>query len=109
MRGHEADGNQLGTGTNQAKPAGTADRQDAAVIAGLQLVNNGNYCYQHALLLSYMWTSYCAAGCMVRRSDGYNGRLQPIIDFLMRGPKRVLLSRCLMWQPLLQQWRHPHR
>ena len=109
MRGHEADGNQLGTGEDQAQPAGTADQQAVAVIKGLQLVNNGNYCYQHVLLLSYMWTSCCAVGCVAGDSDGYNGRLQPVIDFLMRGPKRVLLSRCLMWQPLLQQWRQPQR
>ena len=37
------------------------------------------------------------------------GRLQPVVDFLMRGVRRVLLNRCLMWTSLLGQWRQPQR
>ena len=51
VRGHEAHGGQFGPRANQSQPAGNADTQNAgAVIAGLQLVNQSNYCYQHALL-----------------------------------------------------------
>ena len=32
-----------------------------------------------------------------------------MVDFLMRGVRRVLLNRCLMWTSLLGQWRQPQR
>ena len=82
------------------------------MIAGLQLVNQSNYCYQHAFILSYMWASHFAAGCSLpplEASSGFHGRLKPVIDFLTSGVRRVILSRCLMWASLLQQWRQPQR
>ena len=108
----EAHGGQFGSRENQSQPAGHADQQNAgSVIAGLQLVNQSNYCYQHALLLPYMWATISAAGCASFPTDdasrALHGRLFPVLDFLMRGSCRVVLNRCLMWQSLLQQWRHP--
>ena len=107
----EAHGGQSGPRTNQSQPAGDNDTQNAAaVIAGLQMINQSNHCYQHALVLPYMWATTHAAGCVPLHSDASracHGSLHPVLTFLMRGPCRVILSRCLMWQSLLQQWRHP--
>ena len=112
MRGNEAYGGKSGAGAHQSESAGGTNQQAASVIAGLQLVNQGNYCYQHAFILSYMWASHFAAGCSLplpEVSSGFHGRLQPVIDFLTSGARRVILSRCLMWASLLQQWRQPQR
>ena len=112
VRGNEAHGGQSGSRAKQSQSAGDADPQNAgAVIAGLQLINQGNHCYQHAMLLSYVWAATYAAGCTSLLSDSdasraFHGRLHPVIVFLMHGVTRVLLCRCLMWQSLLQQWRH---
>ena len=90
-------------------PAGTeATEARLRQVASLALHNSRNYCYQHAFLISWIW-SMIQSCCLQGRPFfdlSLAGKGASIIRKLLdTNPNR--LSSMFEWTPVLQQWRRP--
>ena len=81
----------------------------ASRVLALKLHNSGNYCYQNAFVMSWLWAIVQAhqrqvGGCI----DDRIGRCSAIIHALLIG-KCDRLTKVFAWSAILQQWSRPQQ